>query len=217
MESFVPVLTVFYMNELGGFNADLAFTASLVVIKDDVFMSAFFLQLVGKKVADLHSAVTALHAVSCFEAASVANAQLDLHCAYDLSVLTRCCTTLSPSRLCFSSHFLSLLLMRDQSVFVHAGWQLSAMFTTPEGEASRSQSRWGGLVRPLTLAVSLHPNSLFKHFGWARTVEQQQAYRVAKSLCVCWGDSVSCIMHLKCLYRFGFLIFPCNILIRQSC
>ena len=45
--------------------------------------------------------------------------------------------------------------MWDQSVFVHAGWQLSAMFTTPEGEASLSQSRWGGLVRPLSLSVCL--------------------------------------------------------------
>lgn len=51
--------------------------------------------------------------------------------------------------------FLSLLLMWDQSVFVHAGWQLSSMFTTPEGEASLSQNRWGGLVCPLSLSLSL--------------------------------------------------------------
>lgn len=47
--------------------------------------------------------------------------------------------------------FLSPLLMRDQRVFVHAGWQPSSMFTTPEGEASLSQNRWGGLACPLSL------------------------------------------------------------------
>lgn len=45
--------------------------------------------------------------------------------------------------------------MWEQPVFVHAGWQLSAMFTTPEGEASLSQSRWGGLVCPLSLSLSI--------------------------------------------------------------
>lgn len=88
--------------------------------------------------------------------------------------------------------FLSLLLMWDQSVFVHAGWQLSSMFTTPEGEASLSQNRWGGLVCPLSLSLAfslcLSPHSLFQHFGWAGAVEQ--AYGVAKSLCICWGDSL---------------------------
>lgn len=56
--------------------------------------------------------------------------------------------------------FLSLLLMWDQSVFVHAVWQLSAMFTTPEGEASLSQSRWGGLVHPLPPSLPLPPHFL---------------------------------------------------------
>lgn len=87
--------------------------------------------------------------------------------------------------------FLSLLLMWDQSVFVHAVWQLSAMFTTPEGEASLSQSRWGGLVHPLSPSL---PLPTIKHFGCFRAGKQQQAYRVARSFCICWDIHNICIV-----------------------
>lgn len=58
-----------------------------------------------KKRDDLHLTVTILYILSYFEATSVTTKQLDLHCSYDLSVLTWCGTTLAPSLLCFSSHF----------------------------------------------------------------------------------------------------------------
>lgn len=116
-------------------------------------MSAFDAVCREKK-DDLHF-VTILYEVSYSEATSATTTQLDLHYSYHFSALTWCCTTLPLPLLCFFLSFLSLLLMWDQSVFVHAGWQLSAMFTTAEGEASLSQSRWGGLVRPLSLLHAL--------------------------------------------------------------
>lgn len=99
-------------------------------------------------------------------------------------------TSASIAVLLFSLFFIfwSSLLMRDQNVFVYAGWQSSSMFTTPEGEASLSQNRWGGLAGPPSPLPP--PPSRFKHPDWAKALEQQ-AYRVARSLGISWGDPLS--------------------------
>ncbi len=149
-------------------------------------------------VDDLHSAVSILFEVCYFETASVMPTQLHLLCSYDLSVLTWCCAALSLPLLCLSSRFFfffwSLLLMWDQSVFcacrlaafshVHHPWRRS----NPVPKSLRRISP-SPLHPSLPLFVSLSSLPII-HFGWVRAAEQQQAYRVVKSLCICLGDCV---------------------------
>lgn len=111
-------------------------------------------------VDDLHSAVSIL-----FEVCAILKPRLLCLHSYTYSVhmtfqfwhgaVLHCHYHCSVCPLVFFFFFCLFCWCGISLFFVHAGWQLSAMFTTPEGEASPSQSRWGGLVHPLPPSLPL--------------------------------------------------------------